>query len=105
VFHLLAAACLLAYAALLRTHYSTCQRLLGGGPLLEIRSLPRAWSAASSVLFRIGLLWLRAAPLGALAVFALPDPESRLSRLLRVTLPATVVALILLYLSLSARAG
>ncbi|HSD27093.1 MAG TPA: hypothetical protein VLL75_07285 [Vicinamibacteria bacterium] len=106
VFHLLAAACLLAYGALLGTPYLDLPgRLLGGGPLFEIRSLPGAWSAASSVLFRVGLLWLRAAPLGALAVFALPDREGRLSRLLRVALPATVVALILLCLSLSARAG
>ena len=106
VFHLLAAACLLAYAALLGTAYLDLPgQLLGGGPLLEIRSLAGAWSAASGVLLRVGLLWLRAAPLGALAVFALPDGEGRLARLFKVALPATAVALLLLHLSLAARAG
>jgi hypothetical protein len=106
VLNLLAAACLLAYAALLGTAYLDLPgRLLGGGPVLEIRSLAGAWAAASGVLLRIGLLWLRAAPLGVLAVFALPDREGRLSRLFRVALPATAVALALLYLSLSMRAG
>jgi hypothetical protein len=106
VLHLIAAACLLAYAALLGTAaLDVPGRLLGGVPVFEIRSLSGAWSAATGVLLRIGLLWLRAAPLGALAVFALPDGESRLSRLFRVALPAAVVASTLLYLALSARDG
>jgi hypothetical protein len=105
VFNLLAAACLLAYAALLGTAYLDLPgRLLGGGSVLDIRSLAGAWTVASGILVRVGLLWLRAAPLGALAVLALPDGESRLARLFRVALPATAVALALLYLALSARA-
>jgi len=106
VLHLIAVACLLAYAALLGTaSLDLPGRLLGGVPVLEIRSLGGAWSAATGILLRIGLLWLRAAPLGALAVFALPDRDTRLSRLVRVALPATAVALLLLYLALSARTG
>jgi len=104
--NLLAAACLLAYAALLGTPYLDLPgRLLGGGPVLEIRTLAGAWAAASGILLRVGLLWLRAAPLGMLAVFALPDREGRLSRLFRVALPATAVAIALLYLALAMRAG
>jgi hypothetical protein len=60
---------------------------------------------ARGLLVRVALLWLRAAPLGLLAVFALPDRESRFARLFRVALPATVVGLALLYLALAARAG
>jgi hypothetical protein len=106
VSNLLAAACLLAYAALLGT---TCLdlpgRLLGGSSVLDVRSLAGARAVASSLLVRVGLLWLRAAPLGVLAVLAVPDREGRLARLFRVALPATSVALALLYLALAARAG
>jgi hypothetical protein len=106
VLHLIAAACLLAYTALLgAASLDLTGRLLGGVPVLEIRSLGGAWSAASAILLRIGLLWLRAAPLGALAVFTLPDRDTRLARLARVAVPATAVGLVLLYLALSARAG
>ncbi len=106
LFNLLAAACLLAYAALLGTPYlDPPGRLLGGGSVFEIRSVAGAWAMASALGVRVGLLWLRAAPLGLLAVLALPDREGRLARLFRVALPATAVALVLLYLSLAARAG
>jgi hypothetical protein len=106
LFNLLAAACLLAYAALLGTPYlDPPGRLLGGGSVLDIGTLAGAWTAASGLAVRVALLWLRAAPLGFLAVLALPDRDSRLARLFTIALPATVLALVLLYLSLSGRAG
>jgi hypothetical protein len=104
--NLLAAACLVAYAALLGTPYlDPPGRLLGGGSVADIGTLAGAWAAATALAVRVGLLWLRAAPLGFLAVLALPDRESRLARLFKVALPATVVALVLLDLSLAARAA
>jgi hypothetical protein len=106
LFNLLAAACLLAYAALLGTPYlDPPGRLLGGGPVGDVGTLAGAWTAATALAVRVGLLWLRAAPLGFLAVLAAPDRESRVARVFRVALPATVLALVLLYLSLAARAG
>jgi len=106
VLNLLSAACLLAYAALLGTAYLDLPgRLLGGASLLDVRSAAGAWAVARGLLVRVALLWLRAAPLGLLAVFALPDREGRLARLLRVALPATIVGLASLYLALASRAG
>jgi hypothetical protein len=106
LFNLLAAACLLAYAALLGTPYlDPPGRLLGGGSVLDVGTLAGAWTAAGGLAARVALLWLRAAPLGFLAVLALPDGDNRPARLFKVALPATVVALVLLYLSLAARAG
>jgi hypothetical protein len=106
VFNLLAAACLLAYAILLGTaSLDLPGRLLGGASLLDVRSAAGAWAVARGLLVRVALLWLRAAPLGLLAVFALPDREGRFARLFRVALPATVVGLVSLYLALAARAG
>src|SRR5512143_2294687 len=104
--NLLAAACLMAYAALLGTPYlDPPGRLLGGGSVADIGTLAGAWAAAMALAARVGLLWLRAAPLGFLAVLALPDRESRLARFFKVTLPATVVGLVLLGLSLAGRAA
>ncbi len=106
LFNLLAAACLLAYAALLGTPYlDPPGRLLGGGSVLDAGTLAGAWTAATALALRVGLLWLRAAPLGFLAVLALPDRDSRLARLFTVALPAMAAALLLLYLSLAGRAG
>jgi hypothetical protein len=106
VFNLLAAACLLAYAILLGTaSLDLPGRLLGGASLLDVRSAAGAWAVARGLLVRVALLWLRAAPLGLLAVFALPDREGRLARLFRVALPAAAIGLASLYLALAARAG
>ncbi|HSD67696.1 MAG TPA: hypothetical protein VLF95_13400 [Vicinamibacteria bacterium] len=106
MFNLVSAACLLAYAVLLGTAYLDLPgRLLGGAPLLDVRSVAGAWAVARGLLVRIGLLSLRAAPLGLLAVLALPDREGRLARLFRVALPAMAVALALASLALAARAG
>ena len=55
-----------------------------------------AWGALQAVRF---------VPLGLLAVLAFPDREGRLARGLRVALPAVVVALVLAYAALAARAG
>jgi hypothetical protein len=104
-FNLLAAACLLAYAALLGTgHLDLPGRLLGGASLLDVRSVAGAWAVARGLLVRVALLWLRAAPLGLLAVFAFPDREGRLARLFRVAVPATVLGVTLAYLAVAARA-
>jgi hypothetical protein len=106
VFNLLAAVCLLGYAALLGTeHLDLPGRLLGGASLLDIRSLAGAWAVGTGLLVRVGLLWLRAAPLGLLAVLALPNREGRLGRLFGVALPAAAVAFTLLTLALTARAA
>jgi hypothetical protein len=104
--NLLAAACLLAYAALLGTaHLDLPGRLLGGASLLDVGSAAGAWVVVKGLLLRVALLWLRAVPLGLLAVFALPDREGRLGRLFRVVLPAAVVGAALASVALAARAG
>jgi hypothetical protein len=102
----LAAVLLLAYAALLGTaSLDLPGRLLGGASLLDVRSAAGAGVAMKALLAHVALQWLRAAPLGLLAVFALPDREGRLGRLFRVALPAVVVGVTLAYLALAARAG
>ena len=55
-------------------------RLLGGASLLDLRSAAGALAVARGLLVWIGLQVLRFAPLGLLAVFALPDREGRISR-------------------------
>jgi hypothetical protein len=106
VFNVLAAACLLAYAALLGTaHLDLPGRLLGGASLLDVGSAAGAWAVVKALLARVALLSLRAAPLGLAAVLALPDREGRLARLFRVALPALAVGVVLAHLALAARAG
>lgn len=106
VSNLIAAACLLAYAVLLGTSLLDLPaRLLGAASLLDVRSAAGAWALAKGVLARVALQWLRYAPLGMLAVLAMPDREGRLARGFRVALPATVVALFLAPFALAARAG
>jgi hypothetical protein len=105
-FNLLAVACLLAYAVLLGTAYLDLPGPpLGGASLQDVRSVAGAWVATRGILLRLALLWLRAAPLGLLAVLALPDREGRVARLFRVALPAAALALALAFLALAARAG
>ena len=105
VSHFLAALCLLAYAALLGTALGDLPaRLLGGASLLDLRSAAGALAVVRGLLVWIGLQALRYAPLGVLAVFALPDREGRLDRLVRVAVPAAAVALVLVSLALGARA-
>ncbi len=103
---LIAALCLLAYTALLGTALGDMSaRLLGGASLLDLRSAAGALAVTRGLLVWIGLQVLRFAPLGLLAVFALPDREGRISRFLRVALPSVVIALVLVSLALGARAG
>ena len=80
-------------------------RLLGGASLLDLRSAAGVLAVVKGLLVWVGLQSLRFAPLGFLAVFALPDREGRLARTLRVALPAAGVALVLAALALGARAG
>ena len=106
VSHFIAALCLLAYAVFLGTaHGDMPARLLGGASLLDLRSAAGALAVVKGLLVWFGLQALRFAPLGLLAVFALPDREGRLARTLRVALPAIGVALVLASLALGARAG
>jgi hypothetical protein len=106
VSNLIAALCLLAYAALLGTAPGDVPtRLLGGASLLDLRSAAGALFVVKGLLVWVGLQVLRYAPLGLLAVFALPDREGRLARLFRVALPSAVVALVLASLALGARAA
>ena len=85
---------------------STCPaRLLGGRPSSTSGRPPGAWPWPRALLVWVALLAVRSAPLGLLAVLALPDREGRLARLFRVALPAIVVALALALLALAARAG
>jgi hypothetical protein len=104
--NLLAAAGLLAWAALLGTTLlEPSARVLGGANVLDIRSAAGAWTMARGLLVSGALLVLRFAPLGLLAVFALPDRDGRLVRLFRVALPALALALVLAFLALTARGG
>jgi len=103
---LLAAALLLAWAALLGTAFlDPSARWLGGATLLDIRSVAGAWTAARGLVVSGTLALLRFAPLGLLAVLALPDREGRLDRAFRVALPAVALALLLALLALTARGG
>ena len=103
---LLAIGLLLGWAALLSTPFlEPSGRVLGGTSLPDLRSLTGAAVALGRTLLRALLLALRCAPLGALAVFVLPDQASRLWRAGLVALPALVVATLLAWLALAARAG
>jgi hypothetical protein len=103
----MAAACLLAWAALVGSSLlDPPARLLGGGAsLFDVGSAAGAWAVIKGVLVRLLLHWLRYAPLGLLAVLTMPDAGNRLTRLVRVVLPATLLALVLALLALGARAG
>ena len=104
--HLLAAACLLAWAVLLGTPVLDLPaRLVGGASLLDVRSAAGLLALGKSVLVRFVLQSVRYAPLGVLAVLAVPDREGRLARLFRVALPAAAVAFVLAFAALGARAG
>ncbi len=104
--NLLAAAGLLAWAALLGTTVlEPNARLLGGADVLDIRSAEGAWTMARGLLVSGALLVLRFAPLGLLAVLALPDRDGRLGRAFRVALPAAALALGLAFLALTVRGG
>jgi len=106
VSHFIAAFGLLAYAVFLATALGEMPaRLLGGASLLDLRSAAGALAVVRGLLDWVGLQSLRFAPLGLLAVFALPDREGRLARTLRVALPAAGAALVLALLALGARAG
>jgi hypothetical protein len=106
VWNWIAVLCLLAYAALLGTAFGEMPaRLLGGASLLDLRSAAGALAVAKGLLTWVGLQVLRYAPLGGLAVLALPDREGRFGRLIRVALPATAIALVLAALALAARAA
>jgi hypothetical protein len=101
----LAAFLLLAWAALLVTPaLDPAGRLPGGLALVDAGSLSAAAVAAGRVLLRGLLLALRFAPLGALAVLALPDQGGRLRRLALVALPATALATLLAWGVLALRA-
>ena len=104
--NLIAAVCLLAWAALLGTSFLDPQaRVLGGASLLDIRSIAGAWAVVKGVVVWAAIQGGRFAPLGLLAVLAIPDREGRLARAFRVALPAVVVALPLAFAALAARAG
>jgi hypothetical protein len=95
---------LLAWAALLGTPVlEPPGRLLGGGSLLDLRSLASASTVLGHGLLRAALEALRFAPLGLLAVFVLPDQASRLRRAVQVALPGAIVAMVLAWLALAAR--
>ncbi len=97
---------LLAWTAALGTTLLDPQaRLLGGASLLDVRSAAGAFDLLKALAVSLSLHAARFAPLGALAVLALPDREGALSRLARVALPATLLALVLAALALAARAG
>jgi len=80
-------------------------RLLGGASLLDLKSAAGALAVIKGLVVWVGLQALRFAPLGLLAVLALPDREGRLARTLRVALPAALIALVLAFLALGARTG
>ena len=96
----------MAYAALLGTALGDMPaRPWGGASPLDLRSAAGALAVVKGLLDWVGLQSLRFAPLGLLAVLALPDREGRLARTLRVALPAAGAALVLALLALGARAG
>ena len=104
--NLLAAVGLLAWAALLGTTVlEPSARVLGGANVLDIRSAAGAFTILRGLLVSGALLALRFAPLGLLAVLALPDRDSRLGRAFRVALPAVTLALGLAFLALAVRGG
>lgn len=102
---ILAVVLLLAWAGVLRTPLLDATAHPALGTLLEARSLWGAIVAVGRVLVGLLLEALRFAPLGAFAVFALPDHEGRLRRALFVFLPALAAAIGLAWLVLLARAG
>jgi len=103
---LVALGCLLGWAALLGTPaLEPAPRALAGGSLLDLRSLTGAALVASRLLLRTSLAALRFAPLGLFAVFVLPDQAGRLLRAGLVALPALVLATVVAWLALAARAG
>jgi hypothetical protein len=97
---------LLAWTAALATALLDPQaRLLGGASVLDLRSAEGALALLQALAVSLSLHAARFVPLGALAVLALPDREGPLSRLVRVALPAALLALVLAGLALAARAG
>ena len=103
---LLAAGALLAWAALLATpHLDGLGHMAGAVSLADARTPTMAAVVLGRWLWRGLALALTAAPLGALAVLALPDQPSRLRRAALVWLPAVVVATALAWLALARRAG
>jgi hypothetical protein len=103
---LLGLACLLAWAALLRTPLlEPAARAVAGPSLLDLRSLTGALLVLGRVLLRALAHALRFAPLGLFAVFVLPDHGGRLSRAGLVALPALALATALAWLALAMRAG
>ncbi len=104
--HLLAAVGLLAWAALLGTTLlEPSARVLGGANVLDIRSAAGAFTILRGLLVSGALLALRFAPLGLLAVLALPDRDGRLGRTVRIAIPAVTLALGLAFLALTVRGG
>jgi hypothetical protein len=103
--HRIAAVLLLAYAALLGSPALDLPARWAGASFLEVRSTAGAVAAARGLLQWALRQALRFAPLGLLAVLALPDGEGRLSRALRVGLPALAAGLALAFLALLARAA
>ncbi len=102
--NLLAVALLLAYAVLLGTPVLDLPaRALGNASFLDVRSVAGVLAVAKGVLVRVVLQAIRYAPLGMLAVLALPDREGGLVRLFRIALPATAIALALAAVALGAR--
>lgn len=103
---LLAGVLLVAYAALLGAGLLDPRaQVPGGAALLDLQSVGGAFSLARRLSSGVVLGSLLFAPLGFLAVLALPDREARLGRIFRVALPALVVALALACAALGARAG
>lgn len=101
-----ALACLVGWAALLTTPYSdTAGRVLSGSSLLGAGSPGAAAVALARLLLWMLALALRFAPLGALAVFTLPDQEGRLRRAALVLLPALGLATLAAWVVLAVRAG
>ncbi|MFI4946046.1 MAG: hypothetical protein ACHP85_22415, partial [Burkholderiales bacterium] len=103
---LLAAGALLAWAALLATpHLDGLGHVAGAVSLADARTPATVALVLGRWLWRGLALALTAAPLGALAVLALPDQPGRLRRAALVWLPAVVAATVLVWLALARRAG
>ncbi len=104
--NLLSALALLAWAGLLGTTFLDPEtRLLGGASLFDLRSGAGVLAVIKGLVVWGVVQAARFVPLGLLAVLAFPDREGRLSRGLRVALPAFALAVVLASAALAARAG
>jgi len=97
---------LASWAALLATGVLDPPTRIGsvGSGLFDLRSRPAVWSVVVTFATWAALEMLRYAPVGLLAVFAVPDRSRRLARALLVALPALGLALVLAVVALTLEA-